>query len=616
MCVCCPFPVSVETIIGSSSCVHNPFLGTRLKSLLGRMWHKRHRSRDSDAPAGKRLRDNLVDLYASGSIPGDRAQSLLDDAGAFADELGHHEMQDLRAPTGQGSVKNRDRDLRAKLLRRSQWPPVYIATIRCWSVKTKELVPRKVAFLLPHEVLGVLEEAGKSEVLTEIAGLDSTNLKRHDAILGKLGMPFVSLSLWGDGIPYSWDRRKSVDAWTLSLPGLSSKAFRDLRIALIALPHDWVARETQDDILSVFSWSFHALITGAYPLSRHDEAEWLPSGDSWRKSRVGKPLLRAALLEVKGDWKQVKTCYGLPGWTGNAESPICWRCRALKKSLWEETGLESPWLQPEARLSHMESLERVMEQEGHLSPLWSIPFMEVAALRLDWLHVCDQGITPVFLGGLFHLLVSDPALGQNQEQRCGFLWAAIQEFYLRTKVVDKLHNLVLTMIKPKKGSIELSGSGAQIRALVPFGLEVVNSWDEATLDLEKLGARASMRSLATCYSFLSLEQPAQGTLLQHALAFQANLQGLHAISKVRWQLRPKLHMFLELAAEGCKSKCFLELQRGVLWRFNQQTGSCKGGGHQPPCCESVNADKILCKGGFAKDSLRGEIGKCVCPTSA
>ena len=84
------------------------------------MWHKRQRSVDAEAPPGKRLRDNVVDLYASGGIPGGRAQSILEDAGAFAAEMGRHEMQDLRAHKGPGSSKNVDRDLRVKLLKRSR----------------------------------------------------------------------------------------------------------------------------------------------------------------------------------------------------------------------------------------------------------------------------------------------------------------------------------------------------------------------------------------------------------------------------------------------------------------------------------------------------------------
>ena len=69
-----------------------------------------------------------------------------------------------------------------------------------------------------------------------------------------------------------------------------------------------------------------------------------------------------------------------------------------------------------------------------------------------------------------------------------WLWRQIQEFYLRQQTQDKLHDLTKSMIKPKKGSIELAGSGAQIRALVPFALEMVESWtadDEENMLLPK-----------------------------------------------------------------------------------------------------------------------------------
>ena len=168
---------------------------------------------------------------------------------------------------------------------------------------------------------------------------------------------------------------------------------------------------------------------------------------------------------------------------------------------------------------------------------------------IGWLHVCDQGITAVFLGGLFHLVLCDRTLARNEELRCAWLWAEVQEFYRNSGTTDKLHNLTVRMIKPKKGSIELSGSVAQVRALVPFALQLVESWEDGGLDLESLGAKEAMKQLAICYRFLS---PAleTGSLLDHALGFQQLLQNLHAISPKRWQLRPKLHMFLELAAKG------------------------------------------------------------------
>ena len=232
------------------------------------------------------------------------------------------------------------------------------------------------------------------------------------------------------------------------------------------------------------------------------------------------------------------------------DKPICWRCSATKQSLYTEAGLESTFLDEGARLGHWPALERILEDGGDLSPIWGVPWMSMQALRIDWLHVADQGITPVFLGGLFHLVLCDPNCGPSAEARCNWLWERIQQYYQDEKVEDRLYNLTTTMIKPKKGSIELTGSAAQVRRLVPFGLRLVNTWEIAELDAEKLGAKTCMKHLAKCYDFLSENAP-QGTetLLQHALAYHHNLQGLHGKNPQRWQMRPKLHLFLELAAE-------------------------------------------------------------------
>ena len=273
-----------------------------------------------------------MDLYAGGDIPGDRAQSLLEDAGAFAEECGRHELQDLRAHQSAGSSRNINRDLRKKLLKRSNWPPTYIEQVRFWSLKEKALVSKKLAFLLPHEIVGALMESGQQTKLLQSEGLDLANRARHNAILGKLGAEFVSLSLWGDGVPVSWDRKKAVDIWTLAFPGMEQKANRDLRVCLTAMPHEYVCRETQDDVMAILAWSFQALAKGEFPSTRHDHLAW-QEDDAWRKQRAGSALLHGALLEVKGDWKQLHHCFAVPGWMSNADSPICWRCKATKRSL-------------------------------------------------------------------------------------------------------------------------------------------------------------------------------------------------------------------------------------------------------------------------------------------
>ena len=142
-----------------------------------------------------------MDLYASGEIAGDRAQSLLDDAGDYARAMGSDDFQDLAGARGTGSEKNKDRDLRRRLLRRSHWPPVYVADIRCYSVRQKRLLPQRVAFLLPHELIGVLSDIGDVNVFCLHGALDTWNEQRHGEVMAALQTPFVSVSLMGRWSP-------------------------------------------------------------------------------------------------------------------------------------------------------------------------------------------------------------------------------------------------------------------------------------------------------------------------------------------------------------------------------------------------------------------------------
>ena len=56
----------------------------------------------------------------------------------------------------------------------------------------------------------------------------------------------------------------------------------------------------------------------------------------------------------------------------------------------------SAWMQ--TRLSDNEGLEFLLAQGGELSPLFAAPFMALNSLRLDWLHVADQGVDSSVFG--------------------------------------------------------------------------------------------------------------------------------------------------------------------------------------------------------------------------
>ena len=59
-------------------------------------------------------------------------------------------------------------------------------------------------------------------------------------------------------------------------------------------------------------------------MARHD-ASAFSKADCHRAKRAGQPLgLRAALAEVRGDWKMFGEVFGFPKW--NTKAGVCWRC--------------------------------------------------------------------------------------------------------------------------------------------------------------------------------------------------------------------------------------------------------------------------------------------------
>jgi hypothetical protein len=113
------------------------------------MFSKRPLPKTEELIASKRLRENLIDLYASNIVSADRAGSLLQDAQA----AGAANVKDLAST---GSAKNRSRNLRAKLLKRSQWPGLYYARVRLFNPQKQKVLKSWLPMFLPHELIASL----------------------------------------------------------------------------------------------------------------------------------------------------------------------------------------------------------------------------------------------------------------------------------------------------------------------------------------------------------------------------------------------------------------------------------------------------------------------------
>ena len=273
---------------------------------------KNKRSYEPEAmPPSTRLRRNIQDLVSRNELPGNRLGEIINDINRVAPT----ELRDLSGPAG----KNTARRLRGKFLKKSTWMPDYVASIRTWDPKTQKIEVEQVPMQLIHEVVAVLLKHGFKDKLLETDHMDPLTLEhlRHCEL--DAGCKLLGLGIWGDGAPTQWARNETIDVISVSLPGL--KDWATLRIPLIVLPHSRVCSETWEDVFEIVKWSLKILASGRWPTSRHDGSPWLSSDKCRRNAR---PLLRAALTEVRQDWKFANEVFGFP--QHNVGEGNCWAC--------------------------------------------------------------------------------------------------------------------------------------------------------------------------------------------------------------------------------------------------------------------------------------------------
>lgn len=273
-----------------------------------------------ELPRGqRRLRANVRDMAASNMVSASRMQEFINDMA----DAGLGEFTSMRGDaTKKGG--NTAKKLRRGLLKDCQWPDLYYAEIRVLNKKTHKEEKQWCAFLLPHEYIEVLRKFGDLGLLMDTAGLDPKSKEHLEFCEMMAQCPLLPLGLWGDGVPVNWDRTESVDTISINLPGQVGK-FKPLRLPVVGLSHKQLSENTYDDIMEVVAWSFQSCAEGVSAVERHDHRDWLES-DKTRAKKAGTDLgIRAALCEVRGDWKFFGEVFSFP--KHNTKAGCCWKCR-------------------------------------------------------------------------------------------------------------------------------------------------------------------------------------------------------------------------------------------------------------------------------------------------
>ena len=92
------------------------------------MLSKHDRPGDGTGPARKRLRANLMELVASGTVSTERIAETF----GQIDEVGVEGFDDVALQDRSSGNRNTSRDLRKRLLRNSRWPAAYKCQVPFW----------------------------------------------------------------------------------------------------------------------------------------------------------------------------------------------------------------------------------------------------------------------------------------------------------------------------------------------------------------------------------------------------------------------------------------------------------------------------------------------------
>ena len=192
---------------------------------------------------------------------------------------------------------------------------------------------------------------------------------------------------------------------------------------------------------------------------------------------------------------------------------------------------------------------------GYVCQILEVPWLSHVQFRIDWLHCSDQGVGADALGNVFKVLASKQK-GRNKTERVHGLWRRVQRYYSENKVADKLPKLTVEMIQQSGKPPKLRGSAGCVRALVPCAdmmcKELLSSTDPVESAIKSVAA-----TLCECYENLSSAKWDEDALPTNAIKFAHLYVALerHATACFTkdshdWHIKPKMHMFLELCAEG------------------------------------------------------------------
>lgn len=456
-----------------------------------------------------------------------------------------------------GSNRNVHRDFLRMARKSSLWPKLYYATIPVYDPKKEIVEFRSHPFLLPHEWLATALVHGSLNHFTA-SSQHAAILNHIQKVAHGLGSPaseFIALGLHCDGVPYGSQifYSDSLELFTINLP-TGPEGNGGMRIPFTSVQKQHLVKhQTYNAVLEVLAWSLKQLAFGCFPTSRHDGSDWGPADAGRAKLAKALQPAKALLTEIRADWVALKQIFQFP--QQNENSGICWMCTATPADI-RNPSMDASWRS--TRQTAM-SFHKGLKDAGKVCPLWSAPGVCKDIVIVDWLHCADLGVAADVLGNVL-LELLDQLHGGDKQQKVSSLWSEIKTEYNAqgVNVSCRFPYLKLQSFwKGAKKSPKLKGKAAHIRGLVPV-LDSIVQKRLLSDDVHVRTVKSCMHELAVCYKCLVTFD---ATVLdvaarRMALLYVALEKEAEKSNAKRWKVKPKLHLFLELASFLCLQKQF------------------------------------------------------------
>ena len=424
------------------------------------------------------------------------------------------------------------------------------------NIRTKSgLVPHP--FLMPHKFFASMYKMGSSTWRSAVVGPDGgiasfwhnlrgtpfvQNHPYRDVLDWSMTVP---IGLHADGGAFSHQDSLYIFSWN-SLLGEGSTIRK--RFVTTLIPKTAMTEESMSDIFGVLAYSFNIMLDGQTPVQNYNGMR-IPS--------PAKPLAggyRASFCQVRGDWAFYKEAFDFPAWNGAIRMCfLCFASSTIRALSWTDNAATALWRA--TLLTHETYLASLVADSKPCPRLFQAKGLRLDCITIDVLHCLDLGVAAHVIGNvLFIIGVLRGAFGgSTYDERVRKLDSHLKKWYKQRKEKYLLQGkLTLERIRTKASWPKLKSKAAACRSLVPYALELIQTYG----DKEGDGAILDVCQLLTRFYFilhqeqLFLSQGARDELADLGLEFARQ----YAVLAKRafdsgfklWKMSPKLHMFMHL----------------------------------------------------------------------